>query len=159
MVEQVLTGICRASPAHYHPVVKKNQCPHGVLKENTVLCVCVCVCVCAWAHTRMHRQAQSCPTLCSPIDCSLPGFSVHQISKVRILEQVAICYSKGSSYSRHRTCIFLHLLHWQVGSLPLGPPGRPLSESKVSGKEILSDFIKISWTNTDQKRAESQQVH
>ena len=34
--------------------------------------------------------AQSCPTLCGPMDCSLPGFSVHGILQARILEWVAI---------------------------------------------------------------------
>ena len=34
--------------------------------------------------------AQSCPTLCDPMDCSLPGFSVHGIFQARILEWVAI---------------------------------------------------------------------
>ena len=32
--------------------------------------------------------AQSCPTLCDPMDCSLPGFSVHGIFQARILEWV-----------------------------------------------------------------------
>ena len=54
MVGQVFTGICRASPAHYHPVVEKNQCPHGVLKENTVLCVYVCVCLCVCMRAGVH---------------------------------------------------------------------------------------------------------
>jgi len=39
---------------------------------------------------------QSCPTLCNPIDCSLPGSSVHEIFQARILEWVAIAFSKGS---------------------------------------------------------------
>ena len=34
--------------------------------------------------------AQSCPTLCNPMDCSLPGSSVHGIFQARILEWVAI---------------------------------------------------------------------
>ena len=34
--------------------------------------------------------AQSCPTLCNPMDCSLPGFSVHGIFQARVLEWVAI---------------------------------------------------------------------
>ena len=42
--------------------------------------------------------AQSCPTLCSPMDCSPPGSFVHSISQVRILEQVAISFSRGSSW-------------------------------------------------------------
>ena len=44
--------------------------------------------------------AQSCPTFCDPMDCSLPGSSVHGILPVRILEWVAIPFSRGSSQSR-----------------------------------------------------------
>ena len=46
--------------------------------------------------------AQSCPTLCDPIDFSLPGSSVHAILQARILERVAISFSTGSSQSRDR---------------------------------------------------------
>ena len=38
-----------------------------------------------------------CPTLCDPMDCSLPGSSVHGILQVRILEWIAIPISRGSS--------------------------------------------------------------
>ena len=41
--------------------------------------------------------AQSCPTLCDPVDCSLPGFSIHGIFQARILEWVTISFSRGSS--------------------------------------------------------------
>ena len=41
--------------------------------------------------------AQSCPTLCDPMDCSLPGSSVHGILQARILEWVAVSFSRGSS--------------------------------------------------------------
>ena len=47
--------------------------------------------------------AQSCPTLCDPMDCSLPGFSVHGIFQARILEGVVISFSRGSSRPRDRT--------------------------------------------------------
>ena len=40
-----------------------------------------------------------------PMDCSLPGFSVHGISQARILEWVAICFSWGSSQTRDQTWI------------------------------------------------------
>ena len=43
------------------------------------------------------KIAQSCPTLCDPVDCSLPGSSVHGILQARILEWVAISFSRGSS--------------------------------------------------------------
>ena len=46
---------------------------------------------------------QSCPTLCDPMDCSPPGSSVHGILQARILEWVAISFSRGSSQPRNRT--------------------------------------------------------
>ena len=41
-----------------------------------------------------------CLTLCSPTDCSLPGSSVHEILQARILDWVAIPFSRGSSQPR-----------------------------------------------------------
>ena len=41
--------------------------------------------------------AQSCLTLCDPMDCSPPGSSVHGILQARIQEWVAISFSRGSS--------------------------------------------------------------
>ena len=41
--------------------------------------------------------AQSCPTLCDLMDCSPPGSSAHGILQARILEWVAIPFSRGSS--------------------------------------------------------------
>ena len=41
--------------------------------------------------------AQACLTLCNPTDCSLPGFSVHGILQARILEWLAMPFSRGSS--------------------------------------------------------------
>ena len=49
--------------------------------------------------------AQSCPTLCIPMDCSSPGSSVHGILQERILEWVAISFSRGSSQPRSQTGI------------------------------------------------------
>ena len=43
--------------------------------------------------------AQLCPTLSDPMDCSLPGSSVHGILQARVLEWVAIAFSKKSLYS------------------------------------------------------------
>ena len=40
---------------------------------------------------------QSCPTLCDPMNCSPPGFSVHGILQARILVWVAISFFRGSS--------------------------------------------------------------
>ena len=46
---------------------------------------------------------QSCPTLCDPVGCSPPGSSVHGISQARILEWVAISFSRASSQPRDHT--------------------------------------------------------
>ena len=57
------------------------------------------VCACACSVT------QSCLTLCDPMDCSLPGSSVHGIFQAGILECLAISFSRGSSQCRDRTCV------------------------------------------------------
>ena len=56
-------------------------------------------------HESESEVAQSCPTLCDPMDCSLPGSSVHGILQARILEWVAISFSRGSSRPRDRTWV------------------------------------------------------
>ena len=47
--------------------------------------------------------AQSCSTLCDPMDCGLPGSSVRGILQARVLEWVAISFSRVSSQPRDRT--------------------------------------------------------
>ena len=56
-----------------------------------------------WQGFRSECEvAQSCPTLCNPMDCSLPGSSTQGIFQARVLEWVAISFSKGSSQPRDR---------------------------------------------------------
>ena len=50
-----------------------------------------------------REAAQSCPTLCDPMDCSPPGSSVHGISQARKLEWIAVSFSRGSSWPRDQT--------------------------------------------------------
>ena len=52
-----------------------------------------------------HVHAQSCLTLCDPVDCRPQGSSVCVISQARMLEWLAIPYSDGSSQPRDRNCI------------------------------------------------------
>ena len=68
--------------------------------------------------TCMHAKSlQSCPTLCYPMDCSFPGFSVHEILQARILEWVDMPSSRGSSWPRdwtsisHASCIDRWILY------------------------------------------------
>ena len=49
----------------------------------------------AAAAAAAAKSLQSCPTLCDPMDCSLPGFSVHGILQTRTLEWVAISFSNA----------------------------------------------------------------
>ena len=49
--------------------------------------------------------AQLCLTLCDPMDCSLPGSSVHGILQARILEWVALSFSRGASGPRDWTWV------------------------------------------------------
>ena len=65
---------------------------------------------------------QSGPTLCDPKDCSSPGSPIQEISQGRILEWVAISSFRGILTQGLNLC----LLHWQAGSLPLVPPGKPV---------------------------------
>ena len=67
------------------------------------------------------KSLQSYPTL-RPVDCNLPGSSVHGILQARTLEWAAMPSSRGSSPPRDPTWISC-FLHWQVGSLPLAAHG------------------------------------
>ena len=52
---------------------------------------------------KWSEVAQLCLTLCNPMDCSLPGSSIHGIFQARILEWVAISFSRRSSWPRDWT--------------------------------------------------------
>ena len=101
--------ICKNHPLTYTHTITCNAC------------VCVCVCVCVYVSA---QSLQSCQTLCDPIDCSLPGSSVHGISqaRMRILEWVVMPSSRGSSQPRD----------WTQDSSTVGgfftteSPGKPL---------------------------------
>ena len=54
-------------------------------------------------EVKWSEVTQSCLTLCDPVDWSLPGSSIHGIFQARVLEWVAISFSRGSSWPRDRT--------------------------------------------------------
>ena len=75
-------------------------CPHQ--KQISYPCVCVCVCV-----------TQLCPNPCNPMNCSPPYSFVHGILHERILECIAMPFSRGSSWPRDWTqvsCISRQIL-------------------------------------------------
>ena len=57
-------------------------------------------------EVKWSEVAQSCPNLCDPMDCSPPGSFIHGILQARILEWVAISFSRGSSQPRDQTQVF-----------------------------------------------------
>ena len=78
------------------------------------------------------------------MDYSLPGSSIQGILQARILEWVAIPFSRGSSWLRDQTQVSLCLLHWQVGSLLLSLPGKPpliTQFSSVTQSEVCNPQI------------------
>ena len=77
--------------------VKVNDIEDHLFKNSRLwsnLCVCVCVLV-----------AQSCLIVCDSTDYSLPGSSVHGIFQAKILDWVAIPFSRGSSQPRDQTLV------------------------------------------------------
>ena len=86
---------------------------------------------------------QSCVTLCCPMDCSPPGSSVLGICQARVLEWVAISYSgeRGIFLTQESSPRLLCLLHWQVDSLPLAPPGMPFVWLTPYQESIDSAFL------------------
>ena len=79
----------------------------------------------------MHAKSlQSCPTLCDPVDCSLPGSSVHGILLRQEYWNGMLCPPPGDlPYPGIKPISLTYNLHWQAGSLPLAPPGKPYIQS------------------------------
>ena len=65
----------------------------------------------ACSHHSAAKVLRSCPTLCNPIDCSLPGSPVHGILQARILEGISMPSSRGSSGPREDVCSHHSTLH------------------------------------------------
>ena len=74
---------------------------------------------------------------CNPMNCSLPGSSAHGISQARILEWVAISFSRDLPYPG----LYPSLLHWQADSLPLGHKESPPKLAKDHWINYLLQII------------------
>ena len=75
---------------------------------------------------RRHVKVKSCPTLCDPVDCSLPGSSIHGILQARILEWVDI--SSPGDLPNPETEPGSPAL--EANALTSEPPGKPIEGSK-----------------------------
>ena len=115
-------GEGKGYPLQYSDLENSMDCiDHGVAKSRKrlsnfhSLTKKFQVSVCKWRQERpfffkdtIEKESdvsQSCLTLCNPRDCSLPGSSIHEIFQARILESVAISFSRGSFQPRDQTPI------------------------------------------------------
>ena len=81
-----------------------------------------------------------CLSLCNPMDCSLPGSSVHGILQARILDSVAIPFSRGSSQSRDEPSS--PALH--ADSVPCKPPGKIPDKTESSKSTMQTELSQVS---------------
>ena len=75
---------------------EKNKHILNIRKLYLLLCILYIMFVCS--------TVQLCPTLWDPMDCAPPGSTVHRIFQARIVEWIAISYTRVSSWPRDRTC-------------------------------------------------------
>ena len=105
-----------------HPRSSKSQTIHRYRKKTNDGYLMPWSCIIQWSEV-----AQSWPTLCDPIDCNLPGSSVHGIFQAIVLEWIAIPFSRGSSQPRDWTTS----PSLQADSLPLSHQGSPQCQVDV----------------------------
>ena len=91
--------------------------------------------LCAGVHAKLLH---SCPTLCGPMDCSLPGSSAHGILQARMLVWVAMPSSRGSSQPRDLTQVFC--IAAQIFS---ELPGKP-KNTGVGNLSLLQEIF-LTW--------------
>ena len=78
--------------------------------------------------------AQSCLTLCDTMDCSPPGSSVHGILQARLLELVAISFSRGKPRPRHKSRLLLEEIRMAKFEIPT---------SKLNNSVILENLTSV----------------
>ena len=123
-------------------------------------------------HTRWHCQgdrnhypavkrhvymcvlvAQLCLTLCNPVECSPPGFSVHGILQTRILERVAYPLSRQSSWSRVRIWVS-HIAGRFFAIWAIEEPWNSISGVNLGEIKFPSRPSVSSLPNTDNRRVQ-----
>ena len=100
-------------PTQHSDTYGKERKP-GLLGRTGFLPLLVSICCCCLV-------TKLCPTLCDPMDCSLPDFSGHRISQARLLEWVAISFSRGYSWPSGWT----HVFCLASGFFTTESPGKP----------------------------------
>ena len=104
-----------------------------------------------------NEVAQSCPTLCDPMDCNLSGSSVHEIFQAKVLEWIAISFSRGSSRPRSQTRVSRIASPWGCKELDTTErlSSRDCSPAGSSVHEILQAGI-LEWVAISSSRGSPQ---
>ena len=101
---------------HFLPLVLLFVCFSTPLLSGTTECSMFIVYIPYLCHAAAAAKSlQSCPTLCDPMDCSLPGFSIHGILQARTLEWGAISFSNAWKWKvkvRSFSCVWLLATPW-----------------------------------------------
>ena len=85
----------------------------------------------------VSEVAQSYPTLFDPVDCSLPGSSIHGILQARILEWVAISFSRGSPGIKPGSPAL------EADALTSETPGKSLRETKIAAPSLPFRMVSL----------------
>ena len=90
-----------------------------------------------WGQMKWSEVAQSCPTLCDSMHCSLQGSSVHGIFQARVLELIAIFFSRGSSPPRE--------IWGQIGSKITadGDRSHEIKRCLLLGRKVMTNLESI----------------
>ena len=141
----------------YWHILKRNQ--KKILENFSFILILMIICTslrsCGPTHLNCYtfvvilcvcpvKSFQSCPTLCKPMDCSSPGSSAHGILQARILEWVAIPFSRGSFWPRDRIPVSRIagrlLTIWAIGEAQL-PERRTQFKTLLRWEKQIKTFI------------------
>ena len=97
---------------HFHFIYEEIWSKYVSQAHKNIACMCA-------------KLIQSCPTFWDAMDCNPPGSSVHGFSRQEYWSWL-LCPPPGDLPTQGSNPSLLCLLHWQVGSLPLVPSGKPI---------------------------------
>ena len=109
------------------------------------VCVCVCVCVCVRARECMLSGFSCVPLFAILWTVALQAPLSMGFSRQEYWSWVAMPFSRGSSQARDWTNASYISLNWQMGSLPLVPPGKPKSDC------VTHEIPKVNRGRDDEK--------
>ena len=127
----------------FHRCLYPHSTPHFYIKNKHAFSTIFNLVGCLLKRLKTMREievAQLYPTFCNRMDCSLPGFSIHEIFQARILEWMAIAFSRGSL----RPGIEPRSPTLWADALPYEPRGKiHLSSSEICLNSCCFYFIKL----------------